>query len=234
MPLKTQGYIDGWRRLLPDYEIIKWNADNFDINSVDWVRQAVRHKKWAFATDYVRFWIIYNHGGIYLDSDVELLCPFGDELMELPYFLGMEKAKGIVESAVFGAEPKTKWLEDCMNYYRDREFILGENKFDTLPLPYIMLKVLKQNYGLKLIQNPNNFSRDSKSIQILPPKYFSPKRWNESYAQVYSCTRTIHHLAGDWNGAKNNLARVLKNKIADFLGEDFYTKMMFKIFAKGK
>jgi len=233
MPPKTHGYIDGWKRLLPDYEIIKWNADNFDVNSVKWVKQAVEAKKWAFATDYIRFWAIYNYGGIYLDCDVELLHPFGDELMELPYFFGMEKTKGIIEAAVLGAEPKTEWVGNCMNYYQNREFIFEDNKFDTLPLPYIMLKILSQKYGLKLIQNPRDFSKNSKLMQILPPKYFSPKRWNEAYARVYECTRTIHHFSGAWSGTRNNFARVFKNKVEDFVGEDFCTKRMFSFFCKG-
>jgi mannosyltransferase OCH1-like enzyme len=149
---------------LLNYEIIKWNADNFDINSVKWVKQAVEHEKWAFATDYIRFWLLYNYGGIYLDCDVELLRPFGNDLMKLPYFLGMEKTKGIIEAAVLGAAPKTEWVRECMNYYLDREFVLKGNKLDTLTLPYIMLKTLKKKYGLKLLSKPSDFNKDEKLI----------------------------------------------------------------------
>jgi len=228
MPIKTQDYIAGWKRILPDYELIRWNADNFDISKYKWVEQAVANKKWAFATDYIRFWAVYNYGGIYLDADVELLRPFGNEFMELPYFLGMEKTKGIIEAAIFGAEAGTNWLKDCLNYYEQRNFV----KEAAIPLPHIMLKILKQRYGLKLIQNPCNFNKNSKEIQIFPPKYFSPKNWSENCAQVYECTRTIHHCTGSWSGAKNNLARTLKNKVANFMGDNFYAKMMFNIFAK--
>jgi len=231
MPLKIQNYIEGWKKHCSDYEIIRWNANNFDVSRHKWVEQAVSHKKWAFATDYIRFWAVYNYGGIYLDSDVEILRPFGEELAEFPYFLGMEKTKGIIEGAIFGAEAKTEWVKDCLDYYENRDFVLGENKFDLLPLPYIMLKIFKSKYGLSLIENPKDFDKNSGKIQILPPKYFSPKRWNEPYAKVYECTMAIHHFNGTWSNVGNNSARVIKNKIADFVGEDFYTKKMFRAFA---
>jgi len=226
MPLKIQSYIEGWRKHCPDYEIVRWNADNFDVSKHKWVEQAVNCKKWAFATDYIRFWVVYNYGGIYLDSDVEILRPFGDELMNLPYFLGMEKTKGIVEGAVFGAEANTAWVKNCLDYYENKDF-------GTLALPYIMLNIFKKKYGMSLIDSPQNFDRNSGKIQILPPKYFSPKRWNEPYAKVYECTTAIHHFAGTWSNAKNSFVRVVKNKIIDFVGDDFYIRKMFRVFAGG-
>lgn len=234
IPDKIQGYIDNWQRLLPDYEIIRWNRENFDVKSAKWVEQAVSAKKWAFAADYIRLYAVYNYGGIYLDSDVELLRPFGDELMKLPYFLGMEKTKAIIESAIFGAEQKMEWLKDILDFYADKEFILPNGNFNQITIPSIMLKIFKQKYGLSLIANPSKFNHDEKQIQILPPEFFSPKRCSDNYAIVTNNTRTIHHFDGSWTNAKNNFARTAKNKIADLIGESFYTNVMFKVFAKGK
>ncbi len=69
-PEKIQNCIDSWKKILPDYEIKLWNMNNFDINSIDFVKEACSVKKWAFASDYIRLYALYNYGGIYLDSDV--------------------------------------------------------------------------------------------------------------------------------------------------------------------
>lgn len=100
-PQKIQKCIDSWKVHLPDYEIMLWDLKRFDIAQVPWVEQAFRVKKYAFAADYIRLYALYNYGGIYLDSDVEVLKSF-DPLLDLPYFVGAENA-GTIEAAIIGA-----------------------------------------------------------------------------------------------------------------------------------
>ena len=95
-------YMATWKEHLSDYEFIKWDFNRFDINSSVWVKEAFENKKYAFAADYIRFYALYHMGGIYLDSDVEVLKSF-DDLLDLPYFVGAEKAQ-TPEAAVIGAE----------------------------------------------------------------------------------------------------------------------------------
>ena len=100
-PAKIAKCLKTWRQHLPDYEIMLWDTQRFDMNSSQWVRQAFECKKYAFAADYIRFYALYHHGGIYLDSDVEVLKSF-DDLLDLPYFVGAEKAQ-TPEAAIMGA-----------------------------------------------------------------------------------------------------------------------------------
>jgi hypothetical protein len=102
---------------LSDYEVILWDTNRFDLNSSIWVRQAFEKKKYAFAADYIRFYALYHFGGIYLDSDVEVLRSFND-LLDLPYFMGVEKAQ-TPEAAIIGAEKGCDWIKMCLDYYQD-------------------------------------------------------------------------------------------------------------------
>ena len=99
---------------LPDYEIKIWTKENFDIDSVLWVKQAFEAKKYAFAADYIRFWSLYNYGGIYLDSDVEVLKSF-DDFLGCRSFTGFEYLN-IPEAAVVGAEKGTEWIKNCLDW----------------------------------------------------------------------------------------------------------------------
>ena len=113
--------MNSWKEKLPDYEFILWNFDRFDKNSSKWVTQAFDNKKYAFAADYIRFYALYNYGGIYLDSDVEVLKSL-DDLLDLPYFMGAEKAQTPVAASI-GAEKACDWIKACLDYYIDRPFI---------------------------------------------------------------------------------------------------------------
>ena len=90
IPETFKQYLESWKKFCPDYEIIFWNEKNFDLNSTAWTKVASEHGKWAAAVDYIRFKIIYEHGGIYLDTDVELIKNF-DSLLQYEAFIGLEK-----------------------------------------------------------------------------------------------------------------------------------------------
>jgi len=185
IPTEVQNYVDGWKKLMPDYKIICWNADNFDINSIKWVSQAVEHKKWAFAADYIRLWAVYNYGGIYLDSDVEVIKPF-DDLLELPYFMCTEKFPGnFIEVATFGAQKECFWLKDCLDYYKGKDFVKNGNEFDYLVLPKIVTYTLQKKYK-------------PEEIKIFPSDYFSPKHALTKEIATTDNTYSIHHFKGSW------------------------------------
>ena len=115
-PPKIAKCLETWKKHLSDYEVILWDTNRFDLNSSIWVRQAFEKKKYAFAADYIRFYALYHFGGIYLDSDVEVLRSFND-LLDLPYFMGVEKAQ-TPEAAIIGAEKGCDWIKMCLDYYQ--------------------------------------------------------------------------------------------------------------------
>lgn len=144
-PKKIQKCIDSWHRCLPDYEIVLWDSKRFDVNSSIWVKEAYEHKKYAFCADYIRLYALYNYGGIYLDSDVEVLKSY-DELLHLPYFIGLESS-GHIEAATIGAEKHNEFLGKVLEYYQNRHFVKPDGSLDIMIMPKVIDDVIKSNYG---------------------------------------------------------------------------------------
>ena len=170
-PEKISYCINSWKKVLPDYELMLWDLNRFDLNKSAWVKQAYQEKKYAFAADYIRLYAVYNYGGIYLDSDVEVIKRFDDLLRQ-------------------------KWVSDCLSYYKDRYFIT-EAGLDMTPLPGIMNRIISQNS--EKILSKFDFNPLSEKIQILPKTYFSPKNGTTGELTFLTAdTYTIHHYAASW------------------------------------
>lgn len=201
--------MQSWKEILPDYEIKLWNKNSFDIHSVPWVEQACEVKKWAFAADYIRLYALYNCGGIYLDSDVEVIRSF-DDLLERPYFFGREHtpdridASHIVEAATFGAEPGHPLIKKCLDYYKDRNFRISDNAFDTTVLPHIMAKVFDEAGVLD---------------ELLPMDYFSPKNTRTQIVEATANTYSVHHFNGSWYSIAQRKHVVARVKLCSMFGE---------------
>lgn len=203
--------IDSWVKKLPDYEIKVWSKNSFDINSVKWVKEAVQQKKYAFAADYIRFYALYNFGGIYLDADVEVLKSF-NPLLNYEYFLG-EEASGDVEAAVIGAQKGLPWLKECLDYYSERSFLKSNGKMDLRPVP-LLLNRIKNKYNLS----------------IFPFYFFSPKDYILGKISVKKDSYTIHHFDGKWvkTGIKPMFKRYIHKTLYLFLGRRGHNYLIYK------
>lgn len=203
-PAKIAYCINTWKRVLPDYKIILWDTQKFDLESSIWVKQAFEKKKYAFAADYIRFFALYNYGGIYLDSDVEVLKSFND-LLDLPYFMGAEKA-GTIEAAIMGAEKGQDWTKVCLDYYKDRNFINSDNTLDIRKVPEIMVEEIKKLKPIHHISlNETIKIRDmnfQKEVLVLPDDFFSPKIFDSRKILVTPNTYAIHHYQNSWFSPK--------------------------------
>lgn len=193
--------INSWKKVMPDYEIILWDTNRIDINSNRWLKQAFENKKYAFAADYIRFYALYNYGGIYLDADVEVLKSF-DNLLNQKQFIG-EEAGGDIEAAVIGAERGLPWIKKCLDYYLERSFIKSDGTFDMRPVPLLVSKILL----------PIN-------VDIKPYYYFSPKDVKIGKMHICSETYCIHHFDGKWieKGVYFRLKMLIHRIIYVFLG----------------
>lgn len=129
-PKLTEKCIQSWRIFCPDYQIVEWNENNYDISAAPlYVRQAYAAKKWAFVTDYARLQIIYENGGIYMDTDVELKKPL-DDLLRYDAYFGFECGKTINTGLGFGAVIGLPLLDEMMNDYRNVVFINGDGSYN--------------------------------------------------------------------------------------------------------
>ena len=215
-PSKIQHCINSWKKVIPDYEFVLWDKERFPVDSCPWVKEAYEAKRYAFAADYIRMYAIYHYGGIYLDSDVEVLKRF-DDLLELPYFIGREGLDERVEVAAFGAEKGTQWVKDCLDYYEGKHFKRQDGSFDTKVMPDVVHDIISQKYSFKSVININEFDACEKIFCEFPNDWFCanvhlhPEDMNPTYI-VSEKTYCVHHFANSWvrvNKTKRMLKRFL-------------------------
>lgn len=217
IPDQLQEYIKTWKKFLPDYEFILWDFNRFNKNSSIWVQEAFSKKKYAFAADYIRIFAVYHYGGFYLDSDVEILKSLNN-LLHLKAAICWQSENDGFEAACFGAEKGAPWLKKCLDYYKNRHFILSDGKIDIKPLPRIMEETLrKANYRIKSVFSLNEAvqSEDTNTLAILPSSFFSPKSFKTRLINVTEQTYSIHHFAASWVNPYDNQSII--GKILVFL-----------------
>ena len=206
-PEVVRNCINSWKRMLPDYEIKLWDASSFDFESCLWTKQALASGKYAFLADYIRFYALFNYGGIYLDSDVEVLKKF-DDLLDLPYFVGQESnvKEPFPEIAAFGAEKGNKLVKDCLDFYNKTSFIKSDGSSELTSCPQFIFKnVIKDRYEVLGIETKEEFVRDEKSLCLFPHEYFCAhtqtenKRGTRSFKYCVSeNTYCIHQFTNSW------------------------------------
>lgn len=194
LPESAQKCIKSWRKFCPDYEIIEWNEKNFDVSSAPlYVRQAYEAKKWAFVSDYARLDIIYQRGGIYLDTDVEIIKSF-DELLINRGFAGFESSEYVALGLGFGAEPRNPVVGILRDRYLQLEFIKSDGTYDFTPIPVINTKDLEK---LGLVKNGQKQIVDD-CFTVYPMDYFCPKSFVDGVITLTQNTYSIHHFDASW------------------------------------
>lgn len=193
-PKLAKKCLRSWKKHCPGFEIIEWNEDNYDLSAAPlYVRQAYEAKKWAFVTDYVRLQVVYEQGGIYFDTDVELRRPLGDLLDRQAYF-GFEDGKYINTGLGFGAEKGNSILWEMMDDYQQIPFFLEDGTFDSKPCPQrntdaFLRRGLKQDDSIQTLEG---------DILILPAEYLSPKHWKTGEMHITGNTISVHHYGASW------------------------------------
>jgi mannosyltransferase OCH1-like enzyme len=193
LPESAKKCIASWRKFFPDYEIKEWNEDNFDVNIIPYTTEAYQAKKYAFVSDYARFWILYHYGGIYFDTDVEVIKPMDDILARGP-FMGIENRKPPINVApglglgVEAYNPVYKMILEQFvnNLYRINQLQKGN-------VVYFATKIFKE-LGLK----DENKLQIISEFTIYPSEYFNPYNYVNGVLDIKSETRSIHWYGGSW------------------------------------
>lgn len=206
LPPLAKRCIASWRKFFPDYEIKEWNEDSFDVNSIPYTAQAYKHKKYAFVSDYARFKILYENGGIYFDTDVEVIKPMNDILEKGPFF-GLEDNPYTFACAPglgFACYPKMNLLKDMLRLYEGLTFATPSGELNKKTVVEHFSEILLSQ-GLQ----PKAGIIEFGGAYIYPPDYFCPKPSEFGKIQITEKTRTIHHYAGSWIGPKQRFANLL-------------------------
>lgn len=199
LPESAQKCIASWRKYLPDYEIIEWNEDNFDVNSIPYTAQAYTAKKYAFVSDYARFKILHEQGGLYFDTDVEVIRPMDDIIARGP-FMGFEidPSKKLPYGAVapglgLGAYPAMSIYAQIIETYKNFQFMDENGKINQTTVVSYTTDILKTE-GLSSKPGIQTLA----GLTIYPKEYFNPLDDNTGRLRVTDNTRSIHWYSKTW------------------------------------
>lgn len=175
--------IESWKKYLPDYKVMLWNEDTYDISqSPAFVRTAYNAHKWAFASDYIRLWALYTYGGIYLDTDTEVRKPL-DRFHTHRLFIGTQvfsvdvnkREKKYVTNlsmGVIGSEPQHPFIKDCMSALEQSNIVKSDGSIDTTVTNYTMSDILQKDYGFVV---EDNMQELKDGIIVYPSSIFADR-----------------------------------------------------------
>lgn len=206
--------LKSWKKYAPEYELKLWNEENTDLQSCDYVREAYEAGKYAFVSDYARFGILYEHGGIYLDTDVELVRP----LRELPQdgcFMACEEPGIVAPGLIIGAPAGDPLMKEMLDGYTGKHFLKTDGTTDLTTVVDYATGILRK-HGL---QDPDEI-QGLDGVTIYPPRYFCPRSMTTGKVEITQDTFSIHHYAASWETPVNRLRGKIYRGLRRCLGEN--------------
>ena len=201
MPDYLKRCVDSWYKFCPDYEIIRWDEDNYDVNKNLYMKQAYEAKKWGFVPDIARLDILYEHGGIYLDTDVELIRNL-DDLLYQSAFAGVEKWGNINMGGCSGAVPHHPIIKKMLDFRINERFILEDGSLNQTTCGFYETKPL-----IELGMKPNNTVQRIGDMTIYSSDFFHPYDYMSGETVITENTYSIHHFNGGWLDEKRMAER---------------------------
>lgn len=229
LPKSALKCIQSWKKHFPDYEIKEWNESNYDVHKIPYISEAYEAKKYAFVSDYARFDIIYNHGGIYFDTDVEVIKPF-DDILDSGAFFGCETDGGDVQCRIavapglgIGAPAGLDIYKEILDYYGKLVFANADGTLNTQTVVAHTTSILK-NHGL----NEYRGIQTLENITIYPKEYFNPLNNNTGKIDKTGNTHSIHHYSMTWLSKKARIKSSVTRVFHRMFGEDCFSRFKRK------
>lgn len=214
--------IRSWKRHCRGYEIIEWNEENYDLSKAPlYVRQAYEAKKWAFVTDYVRLQVVYEYGGIYVDTDVEIRKNPASLLNHQAYF-GFESPTFVATGLGFGAVKGCPILKELMDDYQNIPFLLEDGSYDLTPCPVHNAAVFLK-HGLRPDGTMQTLDAD---VLILPQEYLSPIGWKPDHLELTQNNISVHWASASWcseeyrKNQEDSIKWLKRQKVLEFLSRN--------------
>ena len=201
LPELAKKCIASWRKFFPDYEIKEWNENNFDIDQVVYTAEAYRLKRYAYVSDFVRFWVLYHYGGIYFDTDVEVIRPM-DDIIARGSFAGFECQKGSLQDNPhgdmaaglgMGAAPGHPFFAQMLNHYNHIHYVKWNGKGSG-----IVVRQTERFLDYEHKETLHDGIVRVSGLLIYPEDYFCPLNYFTQEMRVTENTRSIHHYMTSW------------------------------------
>lgn len=215
-----QKCIASWKKYLPDYEIIEWNEDNFDIQGHQFAKEAYDAGKYAFVSDYVRAYVIYHYGGIYFDTDIEVRADFSDRLQDAKFVIAFERPHSLM-TGFFAAQKGNAVVREILDHYDGRSFYNGDGSMDLTPNPAIFAQQAMK-FGLEL---NGQYQEIGDGMRIFPNEVFGGY---DVYDMVYTITENtllVHHYTASWRTVREEIPVKIKKLLLRCFGVDFFRFM---------
>lgn len=224
LPKLAMKCINSWKKYFPDYTIIEWNEHNYDISKIPYIAEAYKAKKYAFVSDYARFDILYQCGGLYFDTDVEVIKPFDDILSHGPFMGceidGGEKEINVAPGLGIAASPGLGIYKHIIDFYATQHFLKDDGSINTETVVKKTTKVLKE-LGLK---NMPGIQR-VEDITIYPREFFNPLQDSTGVLKITDNTHSIHWYAKTWIEPKARIRSRLTRPFHRLFGDDCFAKI---------
>lgn len=214
MPEDVKSNIASWKKHCSDFKFYEWNESNFDINQNEYCKEAYLSKKWAFVTDYVRLKVLHDLGGIYMDTDVEVV----KSLKPLCTFNAVSgyESDTYIQTGTLGASKNNEWINMLLESYNDRHFIKKDGSYDTTTNVVVITHLTSDKYNLNLHGQKIIFGDN---MVILPFEYLCAKNLVDGKIYRTGETYTIHHYNGSWltleDQYKNNVRMHIRKILPD-------------------
>jgi mannosyltransferase OCH1-like enzyme/glycosyltransferase involved in cell wall biosynthesis len=234
LPKKAKRCIASWRKYFPDYKIIEWNESNYNIKKIPYTAEAYKQKKYAFVSDYARFDILYQYGGVYFDTDVEVIKSF-DSILSNGSFLGMGQIKEINPGVGCAFNVSNPVLKEILMIYQNLDFMDSRKNEHTIV--HITTSIFAK-FGYR----KHNSMQKIADVTIYPAEYFDPVDYNTLHVYKTINTHSIHYYDASWFSGKQRistfihrcLCRIFGKKTGMFLSGKFKNagKSVYRIFRK--
>lgn len=234
-PEKIEKCMASWKEKLPDYKFILWDTKKFNVNICDYTREAFEAKKYAFVCDYVRLYALYNYGGIYMDTDIEVLKPI-DDLLDCEAFTCISSDPTSLQAVFMGARQGHPWIKEIMDSYEGRHFIMEDGSLDMTPIMCVG----------EVTQKLYHFQTDGKQqdledgVRLYPHEVDGAYNFETGELNINDNSYVIHWCAAGWwdegqrrkYKRRQKMRRILGVKLADdlYIGTQVLKEQGIKMF----
>lgn len=207
-----------WKKFLPDWEIKEWNEENYDVNRSEYAAQAYRRKSYAFVADVARFDVLYRYGGVYVDTDVELIRPIPKEVLEHRAFTGMESNGWVAPGLIFGAVPNHPFVHEMVSFYETHSF-KGTHDLKETVVTYTTNALIKYGYQI------NGGYQKIHDVAIYPACVFCGYDLSLLETAITPDTISVHHYAASWIPRTRKIESCLLRFLKKLIGRERYRSL---------